>query len=304
MAFSEDIKRRIIADNLHLQEQAIARELEVRRSHLKDRASVLCARIKEQQLTLENIRMIGGDRMFSEPAVQSLHREVREENRVALSTFMSSILSYDNAVLAELVTSRLVEGSSDASLAALLPLTAPKRIAYVRNAYTDEAYDVFASEIPDACALFCDSYEEACGETSSDVETFCILPLRDTQGTLHRATMSYLETHALMAVAVVTVTDGEDVPMQYALCGAAPIEYPTSWELLLSLSDFTSADLSAFVIAVGHFGMQLRGVQGELGGELLATLRGNGSPHMLLVWLELYAPQYRIKGLYSQTEEE
>ncbi len=305
MAFPIEVRRQIAYDNLHMQEKDIAATLEARRSHLSDIVSILLSDETAPMGIVEMLRKVGTDAFFTERDEIQLHREVREENRTRLAASLGALSSYDHAVIAELTETYLSHEKNGVSPACFFaPRGVYDRIAYVKNAYTDEAYDAFAEELKSPTALYCDRYEEACAEVTNGAAGYCILPLRDTTGAYHRATLVYLMAHALMVVATVTVTDGEDVPMQYALCGTAPLDFPRTWECCISFSGEWQVRMGEICTCAEYFGFHLNGLQHDVDGrEVLATICGEGNITPLLIWMHLFAPTCRIIGYYSKTEE-
>ncbi len=306
MAFSNDIKRRISLDNLHMQERAVSAELEMRRSHLADLADVMRTPYAGHPITADDLRAIGTDAFLAGGEAVTPHREVRDETRDGIVAVLAALTSYDRAVMAELFMRRFAADG--------FPLTrdvffashkTSHRIAYVRNAYTDEAYDAFSEMLTSSTALFTDSYEEACGEVAEGSAGYCILPWRDTSGLYHRATLGSLENHRLMVVATVSVTDGEDVPMQYALVGHMPLAVEDTWEMQVFLPPESVAELADVLAMTAHFGFSMIGVHMPTDGRgTLCTLRGRTDSTPLLVWLCLFAPTCQIRGFYSYTEGE
>ncbi len=304
MAFSNEIKRRIAADNLRTQEREISSALEARRSHLSDVAALLLASCADRPLTGEALQSIGEDALLTSGEI-ALHREVREDTHVGLARAMTAMTIYDRITLAELLLSHLQRrGQPLTQESFLAPAPVSSRIAYVRNAYTDEAFDAFATTQTEVTSLFADSYEDACREVAEGEAGYCILPWRDTSGAYHRATLALMDVLDLTAVSVVTVTDGEDVPMQYALVGRAPCCVNGAWEMLLSLPREWYPRMSELVSSFSLLQLTLSGVHAEpYGNAIHCTLRGASAPIALLAWLHLFAPGFVIRGYYPQTEE-
>ncbi len=304
MAFSSDIKRRIIADNLHTQEKELSATLEARRSHLADLASVLLLPYADRPLTAENIRAIGEDALLTGGEI-GVHRVIREDVREDIITTMQTLLVYDRAVLATMIVRQLSLRGQVLTPDDFLPTTVSlPRVAYVRNAYTEEAFDAFSSAHTGATSLFTDSYEEACRSVASGEAGYCILPWRDTFGAYHRATLGMLEIFGLVAVSHVTVTDGEDVPMQYALVARTPVAVRTPWEMVLALPDAWRTRMDELTVALPHLGVRLCGLLYEPDSTaVLCTIRGDGSPVALFVWLCLFVDMFDFRGYYPYTEE-
>ncbi len=306
MAFSLEIRRRIIDDNLHIQEREIAKELEARRSHLADVADVLMnTYVSGDTFVSDDLYRMKDDRIFSEENTFVLHRELREENRHTISNALQMIRFYDEAVLAEILVRRIRKRNETFSYRQLVSMeTKTGKISYVRNAYTDEAWDIFSMSFDRASVVFAETYEEACAEVLNENANYCILPFRDTNGDYHKASLSMLDIHALSVADVVTVTDGEDAPMQFALCGKHPIQLPADYKLLLSLPDRWMIQMDEVTYVMSHFNMQITEFTTRHNSrDIIFTLHGTQDPTAFFVWLELFAAGYQIIGIYSDTEE-
>ncbi len=304
MAFSDEIKRKIIADNLRTQERGISASLEARRSHLSDLATLLLKPYRERPITLDDLHAMGEDAMLTSGEV-GIHREVREDVREGIVASMIAVLAYDRATLSTLLSTHLGQMGQPLSQSFFLSHTAPvPRIAYVRNAYTDEAFDAFSASVEDATSLFADHYEDACTELLEGAAGYAILPWRDTRGEYHRATLTLLEAHDLSVVSTVTVTDGEDIPMQYALVTGAPSPVKGAWEMLLALPAEWLARMAELTATLPLLDVCLAGTLYDAAGDrLYLTLRGRGDTTSLMIWLSMFAPAYHFMAYYPNIKE-
>ena len=100
------------------------------------------------------------------------------------------------------------------TLSDFLPLreNTAARIAYMKNAYADEAYDLLTPHLPSPTVSYTDSYRAACEEVSAREADFCILPYKNAGGYL-TATEALAERYALCRVDSCRVfhADGTDV---------------------------------------------------------------------------------------------
>lgn len=60
--------------------------------------------------------------------------------------------------------------------------TADESIAYVKNALSDEAYDVFSQELTDPRVSYCKSFKEAADAVVRGDFSYCLLPLEEAGG--------------------------------------------------------------------------------------------------------------------------
>ncbi len=304
MAFSNDIKRRIIADNLRTQDRVVTATLESRRSHLSDLAAVLLSSYSGQSLTAAEIRTMGADAFLTAGEI-GFHREMRMEIGEKISASMTNMLAYDRATLSVLIGTHCSRDGAPLTMAAFLPaVIPPARVAYVRNAYADEAFDAFSAISEMTTSLFTDGYEDACLAVAEGEAGYCILPWRDTIGAYHRATLALMDAYELTAVSTVMVTDGEDVPMQYALLARDALSVRGRWEMLLALPKEWLVRMAELTATLPHLDVTLTGITADAHtGAVLCTLRGEMPPVSLFTWLCLFAPQYKLRGFYPYVEE-
>ena len=97
------------------------------------------------------------------------------------------------------------------------------RIAYVRNMYTEEAYEIFTQEDEEATLLYTDGFPEACQAVAEGQADFCILPFENSSGPLG----SFQDMAARFSLTVVALcrvfhADGTDAT-HFALLARKPL---------------------------------------------------------------------------------
>lgn len=97
------------------------------------------------------------------------------------------------------------------------------RIAYVRNPYTEEAYEIFTREDGEATLLYTDGFSEACQAVTDGQADFCILPFENSSGPLG----SFQDMAARFSLTVTALcrvfhTDGTDAT-RFALLSKKPL---------------------------------------------------------------------------------
>ncbi len=159
--------------------------------------------------------------LFSKDFFPAPHASHLPENEAplshALQTGYEALLPiYTNALLA---TCRAAKNALTLSDFLSLRKNTAARIAYMKNAYADEAYDLLAPLLPSPTVSYTDSYRAACEEVSAREADFCILPYENAGGYL-TATEAMAERYDLCRVGSCRVfhADGTDVT-HFALYG-------------------------------------------------------------------------------------
>ena len=188
-------------------------------------------------------------------------------------------------------------------------------VAYVRNPFADEAYDVFADEIFDLCVRYVSSFDEGVKLLLSGEVGYCLLPFEESGG-LRLSTVERLLHRYDLRISRVTPVFGPDgtADMRYALvCQSATVtpyarEDDRYLELRLPLTgDNTLSDIS---VCAELFGLSLYRVQTVSFGEgedrdfyLSAVLSGVGADFTaVLLYLAIFCREATVVGLYRNLE--
>ena len=96
---------------------------------------------------------------------------------------------------------------------------AGEHIIYVKNFYTERAYEMFAKDLHAPTVSYASDFTDACAEVGEGLADLCILPFRDERWAAFHSFSKMPENYGLTVRAVCTVerTDGET--MRLSLCG-------------------------------------------------------------------------------------
>lgn len=83
------------------------------------------------------------------------------------------------------------------------------KISYIRNKYTERAFDRFAKLIEDAKVLHADSFEDSCMDVYNGICEYCILPTENSVDGRLSAFGKLIEKYDLHIAATTTIPDGE-----------------------------------------------------------------------------------------------
>jgi len=109
-----------------------------------------------------------------------IHTGAMEESISVLRHYLTSLGALDKAIFAELLIKRLAEyGITVGERDFLSAQSIRESFVYVKNAYADEAYDVFSQAFSDPRVWYCKDFKEGLSKVSSEEVGYCLLPLED-----------------------------------------------------------------------------------------------------------------------------
>jgi hypothetical protein len=188
---------------------------------------------------------------------------------------------------------------------------AADKIAYVKNAFSDNAYLQFSAELTHPRAANFDSFSDVCEEVYNGICEFGILPImHERDGKLFRF-YTLLEKYELRIVCACDVPcverDGVTVTRYALIRKALPAvgtRNATHVELLLPADGDELCDLLLAAQACGLSPIRLdtRATgEGEIDSDLthqIALTRHNGDLPLFLAFLSLCLPDCTVLGLY------
>jgi hypothetical protein len=188
-------------------------------------------------------------------------------------------------------------------------------VAYVKNPYADEAYDVFAAEMPDLAMRYVSSFDEGVRQLLAGEVGYCLLPFEESGG-IRLSTVERLVHRHDLRIARVTPVFGPDATadLRYALLCQSVCTMPCVAEddryLELRLPFGAEASLSDLSVQTECLGLSLYRVQTVSFGigedrdpYLSAVLCGQGADFsVLLLYLSMFCPEATVVGLYRNLE--
>ncbi len=240
-----------------------------------------------------------------------LHENGCPEGEIDSSHFFDMLLSADRAELCRLIAIRLRERGIDISLSELFSVESDlKRVCYVKNALSDEAYDVFSQDT-ELSVTYVGSLDEACLAVRDGTFGYCILPLEEAGGVRSRRIMRMISELSLKIVALTPVFgfDGT-ADVKYALVsqGLRVPELSEDDELYIDLlMSFDGAPplleilQSARVLRLDT--VRLSQTQTQDGQLLSVIFKDAGEGALpLIIYLELFFEDYSVLGIYKNLE--
>jgi len=234
------------------------------------------------------------------------------DSLIDASCYFKTLSSFDRAELSRQLVFRLSSLGNRLSLGELYATGADgSRVCYVRNALSDEAFDVFSQQ-SELSVGYVGSFDEAARAVRDGEFGYCILPLEEAGGVRSRRIMNMLRELSLKIVAVTPVFgyDGS-ADMKYALVSQGLCEPTLSGDdelyvdLLLQLGD--SADMSGLLTGCQALGfLHTRSSQSVTpSGEAFTSLvlkADGGRLTELILYLTLFYEGFELIGVYKNLE--
>lgn len=221
----------------------------------------------------------------------------------------------DRAVLSELFTERADEYDINVSESNLLQSTrGESTFVYVKNAYSDEAYDVLTENMSGARVKYVNTPKEAAIAISEGRATYCILPLEEHSVRI-ASIAELIATYDLKINAITSVLgfDGT-ADMKYAMLSRSYIvpsrdEGDDRYLEIRHLANSTP-ELSDIIFAASSYGHRIYRVNtcrtvedGEPKIYYSLVLRDDERDFSaMLVYLSLFSPDTAIVGMYKNLE--
>ncbi len=283
-------------------------------SELADSYAIIAAELVDRGLgILEILSYITDELSFAEAEI---HDGAMEENRKRLCVLGKASEAADRVIFAELLTKRLVSFGLDISENSFLPEDdAGEFFVYVKNAYSDEAYDVFSQDFQDPRLKYCKSFKDAVAAVLSGDASYALLPLEEAGGT-RLPTVAELIYRNDLKISAVTPVFGPDgaAELKYALVSEKIRPFPVNADddryLEIRLSKDADSELSGIILAADMYGAQiyrintLNFISDETQSNFFSIVLRAGSCDFtnLLVYLTLFTDDFTPVGLYKNLE--
>ncbi len=237
------------------------------------------------------------------------------ENKNRLEKIFKSLNAMDKAYFADLYTEISAKNGMEVlEQDFLLGADSGETFVYVKNAYADEAYDVFSQEFDDPRVRYARDFREAARLVSDGTVTYCLFPLEEKGSRLASiAELLYRSELKINSVIPVFGIDGT-ADMKYALVSRhfnVPVRDPDDDRYLeIRISDDSSPRLSELLSAAESYGIRVYRVNtmtfdtedGKRGYYSVVFSGENVDFTELLVYLTLFASEYTAVGIYKNLE--
>ena len=277
-----------------------------------DAAKFTCELLGQDMGIYEIFLLISG---ALELDAKKLHKDALIENIPRLNAYLSALTRQDKAIFSELYVERLRDMGYTLTEQTLLPSSdLPETFVYVKNMYSDEAYEVFSEGFVSPRVKYADSFKMALSKVIDSEASYCILPLEERGARI--STVSELLYNADFKIVSLTPVFGFDgsADMKYALVSKyfastdfkpdddryLEIRLPESDEITLSdvLSVAKEQGISCYRVNT-----YLTSAEDGAQPYYSVIFRADGhSFTSLLVYLTLFASDFTPIGIYKNLE--
>ena len=239
-----------------------------------------------------------------------------DEHRPIVSKSIGALKNTDRAYLTELYLKALSDGGRALNESDFLPpVRMPETFTYVRNSFSDEAYDVFSQDFRDPTVRYSPSFRECAAAVSKGEVTYCLLPLEEKGGARLPTVSEIIFRNDFKINSVIPVfgSDG-NADMKYALVSRS-FTVPKRGRdddgyLEIRIGQDTDLSLSEVLFAVEYFGMSVYRVntvtfdtEGESETYFSLVIKDMGQAFTsLLTYLTLFIRDFVPVGIYKNLE--
>ena len=235
------------------------------------------------------------------------------ENRF-VSRFDSIVKGIDKANLAMLLKEKINDFGIEITESDFLPsYSAESSFSYVRNALSDEAYEVFAEEFDDPRVFYADSFKDAAAAVADGRVGYCILPFEE-RGMRIPSIANSISALDLKVCALTPVFGFEGTAdMKYALVGKGfvipEVDDSTDRYLEINVDRSNGLSISELLAVFEYLGASVFRVNTVSGDDLdekshfsVIIKDGGSSFTEILIYLSIFAESYYPVGIYKNIE--
>lgn len=223
------------------------------------------------------------------------------------NAFSEAILRAERAYLASETVKALTER---ATIRSFLPTLTDQegKCVYFRNAYSDEAFRIFAPFLSNPTVSYADSPSAACREVEGELASFAILPVFSSkEGVISGIAREVSRYELALALTCDVTLPSANETMTMGLFAQTPIAVEGAEEMEIVLFCDDSATLTSLILSTAHLFCPVRSVEALTETEgfgyayrIGITCRKNES--LLPVWLLLRCeyPHHRLCGIWRK----
>lgn len=283
-------------------------------SELADTAARFAQTLFESGLGIyEILSLIGAEVSFSQ---NPHHSDMMKENALRLHVVGELSDTADRIVFSDFFADRLTSYGITVTERSFLP--SEKRdetFAYVKNAYSDEAYDVFSQEFLDPRLRYVQNFKDAVRLVLEKEVTYALLPLEEAGGTRLPTVSSLIYKNDLKISALTPVFGADGASeLKYALVSESLRIPSLSAEddryLEIRLSARSQDELFGALVAAKMLGVGIYRVNtvsfdstGDSENFFTVIFKGEGCDFTrLLIYLTLFTEDFDPIGMYKNLE--
>jgi len=222
----------------------------------------------------------------------------------------------DRAYLTEIYIKALADRGRKLTESDFLPTShLPETFTYVRNSFSDEAYDVFSQDFEDPKVRYSQSFKECATSVSAGDVSYCLFPLEERGGARLPTVAEIIFRNDFKINSVIPVfgPDG-NADMKYALVSRSftvpKKESDDDIYLEIRMGVDAGSSLSELLFAVDYFGMSIYRVntvtfdtEGESETYFSIVIKDCGNSFAsLLTYFTLFVRDFVPVGVYKNLE--
>ena len=283
---------------------------------LRELADTLCERllsIKDEALGVyEMLQLISDGTVLSS---RELHQDALDCNKQTLLSAVSLIEEEHKAAFTLVLLESLLRSGFNVSEHSFLSEVKPSElVTYVKNIFSDEAFDVFSIELTDARVKYAENIKAAVRSLLDSDVGYAILPIEEGGSRIHTID-ELIYQNDLRIVAITPVFgQGADTDLKYALVSRAlVIENYTDGDdryIEIRVSKCKTKVLLGILIAAELFSLDVYRMgtvsfgKGDAHEDFYSLiLKSEGSDFVgILTYLTLFTDDFTVVGMYKNLE--
>ena len=236
-------------------------------------------------------------------------------NKQRLLSYSDSEASFDKVIycelLLEILRNRSISIKEDDFL---LQSKLNETFVYIKNGFSDEAFDVFSQSFKDPRVRYAESFKESISLLDASIADYCLLPFEEGGGKRLRTVEEIIFKNDLKINAITPVFGFDAADMKYALVSktfarSLPKKDDDRYlEIRLSLdgnTDFSELFTVSKVFGLSIYRMDTVSFDTEDGNVPYVSIvfrNENRDFTSLLVYLTLFTQSFSLVGLYKNLE--
>ena len=304
-------KAKKTAEILSSQALRLSAEFEKRLTHLSELSSYISPSVSISDVSDNPDEYLNWvfKELYSYGNKLRFHSELLSENKRTVSEGLNSIYDFDRAVLAEKVVRKWEEANGE-PMNMMLLLNGSEflsgRISYVKNRYSDKAFDILSLCVDDSKFLYAQNFQAVCEDITHGFSEYGILPLSDIHGEIETV-KRLLSVYELKVCAVCDIVTQEENTTRFALISDKICVNLEAENRYFSFS-FNSDEpykMRSVLYASELYGLSLYDMKVTKSYSGSANYRftfreNSGDLVALIVYLKLFLPQFLINGIYFE----
>ena len=305
---------KVSLSNLSNTEEDVFKKIELRMCEIAFIADSIASASSEyisDGMTVSDILAVLGDELVS---LFSPSLDLKTSSLFNLNRITADLSDVDKAVFSDLLLSKFNERGIHISESDFLEAKESDEVfTYVKNSYSDEAYDVFSQEFEDPRVMYSESFREACFAVADGRVGYCILPFEERGGMRIPGIYSMISKLDLKIASVTPVFGPEGTSdMKYALVGRGYFipEIGEDVDRYLEIRVSTDESIESLLNVAKYFDLSVYRINtmysdsDENGSSFYSLVLKDGGKSFVafLIFMTVFMSNYTPVGIYKNLE--